>query len=222
MDHEKKSGGFKSFLREKGYYIVLLLCAAVVGVSGYFLLAKDRAELQTETPVNATLGEPASTDGTSVPTVLHPTLPSTEPETTEAQPEKRLKPVEGEALNTFAADHLSYNETTRDWRLHEGIDLKAELGQDVYCAMDGTVVTVYDDKSLGTTVVVRHNDGFTTHYANLDENVPVQAGQNVQAGTVLGTVGSTACSETASGPHLHFAVYSSHQPLDPLTFLAGE
>ena len=42
------------------------------------------------------------------------------------------------------------------------------LGQDVYCAMDGTVVTVYDDKSLGTTVVVRHNDGFTTHYANLD------------------------------------------------------
>ena len=222
MDHEKKSGGFKSFLREKGYYIVLLLCAAVVGVSGYFLLAKDRAELQTETPVNATLGEPASTDGASVPTVLRPTLPSTEPETTEAQPEKRLKPVEGEALNTFAADRLSYNETTRDWRLHEGIDLKAELGQDVYCAMDGTVVTVYDDKSLGTTVVVRHNDGFTTHYANLDENVPVQAGQNVQAGTVLGTVGSTACSETASGPHLHFAVYSSHQPLDPLTFLAGE
>lgn len=222
MDHEKKPGGFKSFLREKGYYIVLLLCAAVVGVSGYFLLAKDRAELQTETPVNATLGEPASTDGASVPTVLRPTLPSTEPETTEAQPEKRLKPVEGEALNTFAADRLSYNETTRDWRLHEGIDLKAELGQDVYCAMDGTVVTVYDDKSLGTTVVVRHNDGFTTHYANLDENVPVQAGQNVQAGTVLGTVGSTACSETASRPHLHFAVYSSHQPLDPLTFLTGE
>ena len=91
MDHEKKSGGFKSFLREKGYYIVLLLCAAVVGVSGYFLLAKDRAELQTETPVNATLGESASTDGASVPTVLRPTLPSTEPETTEAQPEKRSR-----------------------------------------------------------------------------------------------------------------------------------
>ncbi len=221
MDHEKKSGGFRSFLREKGYYIVLLLCAAVVGVSGYFLLTKDRAELQTDAPVNATLSETPSTAST-LPTLTRPTLPEAETESTEPQAAPRRRPVEGEALNTFAADQLSYNETTRDWRLHEGVDLRAEPGQDVLCAMDGTVVTVYDDKSLGTTVVVRHGDGFTTHYANLNEHVPVQVGQSVQAGTVLGTVGSTACSETADGPHLHFAVYSSHQPQDPIAFLSGQ
>ena len=62
----------------------------------------------------------------------------------------------------FAADHLAYNATTRDWRTHEGLDLAAALGDPVCAAADGTVYTIYEDERYGTTVVLRHSGGFTS------------------------------------------------------------
>ena len=44
MQNDKKSNGFMRFLRDKGYYIVLLLCAVAVGVSGYLLLSGRSSE----------------------------------------------------------------------------------------------------------------------------------------------------------------------------------
>ena len=56
MQNNNKSKGFRSFVKEKGYYIVLLLCAAAVGVSGYFLLSnRNNAASPEETPVIATI-----------------------------------------------------------------------------------------------------------------------------------------------------------------------
>ena len=59
-------------------------------------------------------------------------------------------------------DCLSYNETTRDWRVHNGVDIAAEEGTPVMAAADGQVYTVYEDETMGTTVVIRHEDGYTT------------------------------------------------------------
>ena len=70
------------------------------------------------------------------------------------------------------------------------------------------------------TVVLRHTDGYTTHYSNLDEAIAVKVGDTVEAGTVLGTVGQTACIETAAQPHLHFAVFRNNVPVDPEDFFA--
>ena len=218
-----KSKGFRSFVKEKGYYIVLLLCAAAVGVSGYFLLT-DRSDPEpVETPVSATIA----------PTKINPSVTkpsqSTEPTegsaATESTAPKKLtvqRPVDGETLNAFAADHLAFNETTRDWRTHEGVDLSAALGQEVLAAAEGSVYTIYEDECLGMTVVLRHADGYTTHYSNLAEEVAVSVGDNVEAGTVLGTVGQTANIETATAPHLHFAVFRNNAPTDPADFLNAE
>ena len=60
-----------------------------------------------------------------------------------------------------------------------------------------------------------------THYANLAEELAVSAGDRVEAGQVLGTVGRTALAELGSEPHLHFAVYRNNVPQDPEAFLAG-
>lgn len=214
--HNNKFKGLRTFVKEKGYYIVLLLCAAAVGVSGYFLLTgKDEP---TPIEVNTTLAPtPSATDRV-------PTRESTQ-DTAAPTEEARLRvqsPVDGELLTAFAADHLAYNETTRDWRTHEGVDLSAASGQEVLAAADGTVYTIYDDKNFGMTVVLRHADGYTTHYSNLAEEVAVRVGDSVSAGAVLGTVGQTANTETAIAPHLHFAVYCSNVPTDPLAFLNGE
>ena len=214
------SKGFRSFVKEKGYYIVLLLCAVTVGVSGYLLLTGRQAAEPVETPVNATLPssvtQPSGAVRQTEPTEL------TQPTDETKQTMQVVAPVEGELLTAFAADHLAYNLTTRDWRTHEGADYAAALGQEVAAAAAGTVYTIYEDESLGMTVVLRHADGYTTHYSNLAKEVSVRVGDVLAAGETLGEVGQTACVETACEPHLHFSVYRNNVPVDPAEFLSPE
>lgn len=211
-----KSKGFRSFVKEKGYYIVLLLCAVAVGVSGYFLITGDQEELP---PESGTVSSDQQTEGTrpSVKDVVatEPTQKSTEATQTAAV----VPPVSGESIHPFSVDALAYNETTRDWRTHEGVDLRAAAGESVVAVMDGTVHAIYEDASLGMTVVLRHAGEYTTHYSNLDESISLSVGDRVKAGDVIGTVGQTALVETASEPHLHFAVYLNNVPVDPMEFL---
>jgi murein DD-endopeptidase MepM/ murein hydrolase activator NlpD len=114
---------------------------------------------------------------------------------------------------------LSYNQTTRDWRVHGGVDLAAEAGTEVKAAADGEVYTVYEDDSMGTTVVIQHQGGYTTHYASLAEDVRVKAGDQVTLGQTIGTVGSTALMESALGDHVCFRVTCDGDVVDPAEFL---
>ena len=80
--------------------------------------------------------------------------------------------------------------------------------------------TVYDDETMGMTVVIRHDGGYITKYASLAETVSVKAGDTVQAGQVIGQVGSTALLENAVGDHLHFSVTCNGELMDPNDFLS--
>ncbi|MDR0889111.1 MAG: M23 family metallopeptidase [Oscillospiraceae bacterium] len=223
MNKEEKSKSFRDFVKDKGYYIVLLLCAAVVGVSGYLLLSNGNSKTQdvslaaTQPPSTAAPSEPArnSTQDVIATQGEKPTQ-ATEPAVKEMQV---IAPVDGEPINAYAADYLAYNVTTRDWRTHEGIDFSAAVGDEVVSAAAGTVYTIYEDDYLGTTVVIRHENGYTTHYSNLAQALSVEVGDSVDAGTKIGTVGQTAVVETAAEPHLHFAVYVDNVPVDPSSFL---
>ena len=76
-------------------------------------------------------------------------------------------------------------------------DVLAEAGTKVCAAADGTVYTVYNDESMGMTVVISHDGGYTTRYSSLAETVSVVAGEKVTAGQTIGTVANTALMETA-------------------------
>ena len=115
---------------------------------------------------------------------------------------------------------LSYNQTTRDWRVHDGMDIVAETGTGVSAAADGTVYTVYEDETMGMTVVIRHEGGYVTKYASLAETVSVQPGDQVAMGQPIGAVGNTALMESAIGDHVHFSVTRYEEPMDPAEFLS--
>lgn len=230
MQDNNKNRSFWSSLKDKGYYIALILCAAAVGVSGYLYyrsnsrnIPKSNLSVSTTTPTapNRAVGptggvlEAAGTEPT-LPGTL-PTLPKPE-ETTPVKLETML-PVTGETAAEYSVDALAYNTTTRDWRTHHGIDLAAAAGTDVVAAADGTVYTVYEDEALGTTVILRHDGGYITRYSSLAVDVAVKAGDTVTRGQTLGQVGSTALVETALGPHLHFAVTCGGVSVDPAEFL---
>ena len=198
----------------KGYYIALVLCAAAIGITSYVYYAGR------EDPAVQTANLPASITGTvSLPTAS--TAPAGTDGTTEATAGKlaTCAPVEGEVLSPYAMEVLSYNQTTRDWRIHNGVDLAAAAGTPVMAAADGQVYTVYEDDQLGMPVVIRHEGGYTTRYSSLGADVTVSAGQQVSMGQPIGTVGTSALMENALGDHVHFAVTKDDEPVDPMDFL---
>ena len=81
------------------------------------------------------------------------------------------------------------------------------------------MVSVTDDELMGTTVVIEHSGGYTTHYSSLQADVPVAEGQSVHAGDVIGCVGSTSAAESEMGPHLHFSVSQNGSAIDPHAYI---
>ena len=205
---------FSRFFSGKGYYIALTLCAAAIGIMSYvYYSGQEKEAVQT---ANA----PVSIVGTvSLPT--RGTEPSESAEATQPTAGKlsTCAPVEGEVLMPYAMEVLSYNQTTRDWRVHNGVDFAASPGTPVVAAADGQVYTVYEDDQLGMTVVIRHEGGYTTKYASLSADVSVSAGQPVSMGQTIGAVGTTALMENALGDHVHFCVTKDDQSVDPMAFL---
>ena len=205
----------------KGYYIALVLCAAAIGVSGY--LYNRGANGDAQVPVAATQQVQGDVPAAvTQPGAVQPMTEATAPATKETSPKKVLKtaaPVEGEPVADYSMECLSYNATTRDWRVHGGMDLAAEAGTAVKAAADGEVYTVYEDDEMGMTVVIRHDNGYTTHYASLAADVPVKAGDKVTLGQTIGTVGSTALMESALGDHVCFRVTCDGELVDPAEFL---
>ena len=231
---------FRSLPGGPGFYAALVLCLAVAGVGGYFLLM-DR------TPESAVQEEPSVQEEAAAPVTDLPaqlpeteTEPESEPEGEEAEeqpvsmPETEVavqapvtaeepltvvSPLEGDVVAAFSMDQLLYNPTLEDWRTHDGVDIAAAEGSSVLAASAGTVVAVDDDVLMGTTVVIEHSGGYHTLYANLQSPPVVKAGDTVSAGQLIGTVGTSAAAEAAQGPHLHFSVTLDGEPVDPASFL---
>ena len=210
----------KNHFSIKGYYIALVLCAAAIGVSGY-LYYRNANETVADVPAAVTGEEEAQISAAVTrPGMTEESATATEPtRPVPRQPMKTAAPVEGELVAEYAMECLGYNATTRDWRVHNGMDLAAEAGTEVKAAADGEVYTVYEDPEMGKTVVIRHEGGYTTHYASLAEEVFVSAGDKVQLGDAIGTVGSTALMESALPDHVCFRVTRDGETVDPGEFL---
>ena len=204
----------------KGYYIALVLCAVAIALTGflYYRNANEKEVfLQEPTGVQAD----ATVGGDVQAVATQPGGDTAEqPYTGDGKkPAKVKSPLAGTTLAEYSMDALTYNQTTRDWRVHDGLDIGAEAGAKVSAAADGTVYTVYNDETMGMTVVIRHDGGYITKYASLAEDVSVKAGDKVTAGQVIGAVGSTALLENAVGDHLHFSVTCNGELMNPKDFL---
>ena len=210
-----KKFNFGRKIAGKGYYIALILCAVAIGISGYLYY---RAVSQPEDPQLG--GSNIVSPGEDVQAGA--TLPGNNTTEPAKRPYPIGRPVSGETTKDYAMACLSYNETTRDWRVHNGIDIAADAGTKVSAAAAGTVKDVFKDDTMGYTVVIQHEGGYATQYASLAETVSVKVGDTVAMGDVIGTVDNTALLETAQGDHLHFSVMLNGQPIDPVAFLDME
>ena len=104
----------------------------------------------------------------------------------------------------------------RGVRFHTGIDFPAALGAPVAAAGAGRVAYAgWHGGGWGKLVTIAHGNGARTMYAHLSE-VNVAVGQRVEAGELVGRVGTTGIS---TGPHLHFEVRIRGAAADPVPAL---
>ena len=211
----------------KGYYIALILCAAAIGISGYLYYQNANEEdPQIQIPSQNQQVDVPTPSGDDIQAVAtQPTLPTasdatvpTVPQTPVQKPLKTGHPLTGETLAAYAMDSLCYNPTTRDWRVHDGIDIAAEAGTPVCAAAAGVISATYEDDTMGTTVVISHEGGYVTVYSSLDADLAVSVGDSVILGQTIGHVGNTALLESALGDHLHFSVSCNDVSMDPELF----
>ncbi|MBN2045588.1 MAG: M23 family metallopeptidase [Anaerolineales bacterium] len=88
---------------------------------------------------------------------------------------------------------------------HEGVDIRAPHGANVYACADGEVYLVenrHDQHNYGVHVRIRHSTGYRTIYAHL-ERALVRVGEQVKARQLIGRADSTGNS---SGNHLHLTL----------------
>mgnify|MGYP002543047905 CR=1 FL=1 len=245
MSSNSSGKKLEGFFTGKGFYIVLFLCAAVIGVSAWMMAAGNEAmddlnktnnasfdNKRVETiiipPEKTAAAEPVSTP---LPVIAEdaktPADAAEQGETEQVWREGDVKPVEvpmyvwpvqGELERTHSSDKLVYDVTMRDWRTHEGLDIQAAEGDAVKTAAAGEVTSVTRDELMGTTVCITHSGGYVTRYSSLQENPPISQGQQVKAGDIVGYVG-TAAAEASMGPHLHFAVEKDGSLIDPKEYI---
>lgn len=99
---------------------------------------------------------------------------------------------------------------------HQGIDIAAEMGTPIVATADGVVtIAGWNAGGYGNMVDIDHGSGVSTRYGHASA-VVVTAGQRVRRGQIIAYVGSTGHS---TGPHLHYEVRLSGQPVNPSSYL---
>jgi len=116
---------------------------------------------------------------------------------------------------------------------HNGVDIYGpKRGSKIYAALDGEVVDISSNSSSGYFVVIKHDNGYYTRYAHMQNTNGndylkgtnsatkyIKIGQKVKAHDVIGEIGS---SGNSTAIHLHFEVWNGmpykSKVLDPLSF----
>ncbi|HVP68968.1 MAG TPA: peptidoglycan DD-metalloendopeptidase family protein [Anaeromyxobacteraceae bacterium] len=100
--------------------------------------------------------------------------------------------------------------------VQNGVDIAALRGEAVRAVAPGRVVHAGWFRGYGNLVIVDHGDGFHTLVAHL-ESMTAAAGEDVEAGSLLGTVGDTG---SLKGAYLYFELREHGRPVDPASWLA--
>jgi len=159
--------------------------------------ARKAGESGAATPQPAVKSEQSSPPETQTTELNHP----------------RSSPVDGIVSSPFG---MRRHPIHGDMRFHNGIDIAAPAGTNIYAIKKGTVTFSGHQAGFGNVVVIDHGNGLITKYGHNRVNL-VKAGDEVDTTTVIAQVGSTGES---TGPHLHFEVRYEGKSVNPLTFLA--
>ncbi len=210
-----------TFLLGKGFYLVLAVCMAAMGMAVYSALdAIDPVSPQENSSIQESIPEELDSFPVEEEEVKEeeerPSIEEAEPVENEGVATFFMLPLNGEIIKHFDSQHLQYSATYNDMRLHTGTDIKPENTKDVISAGDGSVLSVEENTVLGNVVTIDHGNSVTVRYCGV-EDIVVSAGDIVSAGDVIGKVG-TVTNECMDEEHLHIEVFKNSKPVNPEEF----
>jgi murein DD-endopeptidase MepM/ murein hydrolase activator NlpD len=119
-------------------------------------------------------------------------------------------------------------------RRHAGTDIMSPKGTWVVAVDDGIVGRLDWNRLSGWNVMIRHADGWTSHYLHLNNDTAgtddgeggeetafaegLEVGSFVRAGEVIGFVGDSGNAEE-SGSHTHFELHVDGKKINPYPLL---
>jgi murein DD-endopeptidase MepM/ murein hydrolase activator NlpD len=128
------------------------------------------------------------------------------------KPSRLVRPVAGAISSGFGERVHPILGTSR---MHNGVDMNAAQSDPIKAAASGKVILSGVKGGFGNTVMIDHGGGMVTLYAH-QSKLGVSVGQKVEAGQMIGYIGSTGLS---TGPHLHFEVRINGTPRNPAKYL---
>lgn len=179
------------------------------------------------TPEDSTQEEPTPQEPTETPN--NPPVeeqPTPTPETPPVEEQEPVKvyfisPVEYTSLGLGYNDSgLVFNQYLKQWVLHKAIDLIAESGTPVKAMLDGVVLEVLQESSVGCMVKIDHGENVVITYGSLN-SCSLTVGQTVKQGDIIGEVGTTYQDETGYGDHLHLEIVVDGVPVNPTPYIDG-
>ncbi len=100
-------------------------------------------------------------------------------------------------------------------RVNKGIDIQANSGQDILASRAGKVTFLGDLKGYGKTIIIEHNDNFSTVYANVAQP-QIKLNSNVSGGATIATVGKL---DKGRQSFLHFEIRKGYSSQNPVFYL---
>ncbi len=125
-------------------------------------------------------------------------------------------PVEGKILKFPSETQLQFSSTYNDMRLHKGIDIACKVGTPVNACADGTILSIEESSTLGTTVTIDHSAGVTVKYSAI-EKPKFSVGDTVKMGDVIGNA-ATVPSECKDESHIHIEILRNGKYVDLSAF----
>ncbi|GAA0728199.1 M23 family metallopeptidase [Clostridium malenominatum] len=236
---KKFSKRFSNFIKREGFYVILFLCLCILATVAVFVSRNTgKGNLSSKDPniVNDTgieIGEITEKPYEDFDNALQVRNDKDRAEVTENKTEedkvsevtttvstKFIKPVEGILARAYSEEPVFWK-STNSYRPNFGMDIKCEVGKPVMAVMEGKVESIENDSIDGVQVIINHQNGLKTIYANLDSKVSISKGQNVKRGTKIGSVGKTTirASYESYGDHLHFAVMNNNEFVNPSKYI---
>lgn len=219
----------------RALFSVVCLCIIALGLIVYFSATHKTATpdavnenqtLKVSTTVPTTAATTTQTPATELTTEVQRAVTVTE---TTAPQEETLTMPEGENNTPYKSfykyplseavlkgysEELVYDETMGDYRAHAAVDFKGSEDDDVVAVNDGIVLDAYTDNMLGNVVVIDHGGKLVVKYCGL-KSISVKAGQQVDIGNKIGTLGKVP-NEAGAETHLHLEARLDGQPVNPL------
>ena len=199
--------------RKRTIWKYVALGTVCLGIIGIVTLAIWKFSTENATSSTPPLNSDSVNDEESNSDSTDKSTPEPPPETL---PFSFILPVKnGNLLTKYG---FIYNETIGQFLNHEGIDLSANQGEEVWACIDGIVTIAEGELLEGVDIIITTENGIQVVYRYVDSIEGLKTGDTVTQGDVIGHIAEARGIEYGLGPHLHIEVYENDKAMDPTEY----